>query len=346
MFGNLFYRTQIPRCPSPRENRGRRFGTPRAGALALTLAGGLALSVLGCATRIRHPPKLAAPASTLFVETRGETGTPVVLLHGLLGSGRYWESALPYIQVDHRVIIPDLLGFGRSPKPDVAYTVEDHLAALHATIEGLVQDEPVFLIGHSMGGLLAIEYVLAHPGRVRGVVLICPPLFDSAKDARRRIGSISPMTAAFAFRPFLAYLMCHLHEGLGGLGRHVARWLNRKMPSAVAEDAAAHTWKSFSGSLHHLILERYLGDLLIHLKGFPILILHGEGDRLADTRDLATLADRVGAEFVAVPGDHHLLLRNERRAMETIRTFLERRSEQGRVPEVTSCVVDAPEDGP
>lgn len=302
----------------------------RARVLIVTLAGAGAVAATGCAARIKSRPTPPIPTASLFVETRGQQGTPVVLLHGLVGSGRYWDGALPYLQDDHRVIVPDLLGFGRSPKPKVSYSVQDHLTALHEAIKGKLGDDPVFLVGHSMGSLLAIEYALAYPNEVCAVVLVCPPLFDSPEDARRKVASISPMTARFVFHPLLARVACRLHEALGPIGRRLARLMNRKMPVAVAEDAAAHTWESFSGSLRHVVLERDLSDLLPRLQGVPILILHGESDRLAETEKLGNLAHRVGAEFISLPGDHHLLLRDERPAMDAIATFLNERP--ARVP--------------
>lgn len=69
----------------------------------------------------------------LYSECRGSGAPALVFLHGLGASGRYWDKvAKPLEGNGHQLQFVDLLGFGRSPWPDLAYTVDDHLAALEA----------------------------------------------------------------------------------------------------------------------------------------------------------------------------------------------------------------------
>ncbi len=131
-----------------------------------------------------------ATARPLFSERRGAGGAgdpAVVFLHGLAGSGRYWYPVAERLgQARLQLHLVDLLGFGRSPWPDVAYTVDDHLAALEGwrAAAGLA-DTPLALVGHSLGALLALEWLARAPG-LAGAALVSLPVYRDPGEARCR----------------------------------------------------------------------------------------------------------------------------------------------------------------
>lgn len=97
-------------------------------------------------------------------------GTCVALLHGFLGSSTNWHSIARKLGETQRVIVPDLRNHGQSPHAsDMTYAAmaEDLEALLHA--ENL---DEVVLVGHSMGGKLAMEYALRHPDQVKKLVVV------------------------------------------------------------------------------------------------------------------------------------------------------------------------------
>ncbi|MEU4525900.1 haloalkane dehalogenase [Amycolatopsis sp. NPDC024027] len=95
------------------------------------------------------------------------TGTPIVFLHGNPSSSHSWRHILPHVGAG-RLLAPDLIGMGRSPKPDIAYTFADHADHLDAWFDALGLDD-VVLVGHDWGGALAFDRAARHPGRVRGL---------------------------------------------------------------------------------------------------------------------------------------------------------------------------------
>ncbi|UOX89838.1 haloalkane dehalogenase [Amycolatopsis sp. FBCC-B4732] len=95
------------------------------------------------------------------------SGTPIVFLHGNPGSAHGWRHVLPDAGPG-RLLAPDLIGMGRSPKPDLAYTFADHARYLDAWFDELGLDD-VVLVGHDWGGALAFDHAARHPGRVRGL---------------------------------------------------------------------------------------------------------------------------------------------------------------------------------
>jgi haloalkane dehalogenase len=104
--------------------------------------------------------------SELHYEESG-TGTPIVFLHGNPGSSYGWRNVLPGVGAG-RLLAPDLIGMGRSAKPDIPYAFADHARYLDAWFDALGLDD-VVLVGHDWGGALAFDCAARHPGRVRGV---------------------------------------------------------------------------------------------------------------------------------------------------------------------------------
>jgi pimeloyl-ACP methyl ester carboxylesterase len=102
----------------------------------------------------------------------GRGSPPVLMIHGL-GSAGYlgWRFNLPALAGGHRVLAPDLPGFGRSDKPRTRYGVPLFTRTLlrYLDSQGL---ERAAVVGASMGGRVALELALRHPGRVSRLVLV------------------------------------------------------------------------------------------------------------------------------------------------------------------------------
>jgi pimeloyl-ACP methyl ester carboxylesterase len=99
-------------------------------------------------------------------------GDPLVLIHGLSGSSRWWERNVAGLAEHHRVLIPDLIGFGSSPRPRGRLPALDRIADLLARWMDGLGLERTHLVGHSMGGQIAIHLAARHPERLRRLVLV------------------------------------------------------------------------------------------------------------------------------------------------------------------------------
>jgi pimeloyl-ACP methyl ester carboxylesterase len=98
----------------------------------------------------------------------------VVLLHGRNFPASYWEPTIKaLIEAGYRVVAPDQIGFGKSSKPTFAYNFDDMARATIALIDSLHVDR-FDLIGHSMGGMLAVRLARAYGSRIDHLVLYSP----------------------------------------------------------------------------------------------------------------------------------------------------------------------------
>ena len=108
----------------------------------------------------------------LNVSEAGEGSPPIVFVHGLGMSGATWARCMELLEGRHRVLAIDLLGHGGSPVPDdpAAYTRDAALSDIDDVIATL--DEPPVLVGHSLGGYLALAHAATRPGATRGIVVL------------------------------------------------------------------------------------------------------------------------------------------------------------------------------
>jgi len=100
-------------------------------------------------------------------------GFPVVLVHGFTGNLRNWALTVPALRERFRTVSVDLPGHGLSEKPTAsgAYTGEQMSDDVHGLIRHLGIEE-CYLVGHSMGGMVAQHLVLSHPPLIRALVLV------------------------------------------------------------------------------------------------------------------------------------------------------------------------------
>lgn len=106
----------------------------------------------------------------------GQGDVPLILVHGFAACIEYWQYNISALSQHHRVIAVDLLGFGKSDKPAINYSVRDFTQFLKAFLETL-QIHEVVLIGHSIGGSISLAFALDYPETVKKLVLIAPPAF-------------------------------------------------------------------------------------------------------------------------------------------------------------------------
>lgn len=140
-------------------------------------------------------PSAAFPFESHFVEVLGskvhyidedadedagqDAGQVFVFLHGNPTSSYLWRNVIPFVTPVGRAVAMDLVGFGKSDKPDIGYTLQDHQLYVDGFIAAL-DLEDIILVVHDWGSVLGLDYARRHEDNVRGVAFmeaIIPPRF-------------------------------------------------------------------------------------------------------------------------------------------------------------------------
>lgn len=118
----------------------------------------------------------------LHVRVDKKIGRPrrtLVFVHGIGGNGDVWEGVLKGLKLDNtRIVVVDLIGFGKSPRPVWAkYSTAFQARSLQSTLLQIGVLGRMTIVGHSMGSLVAIEFARRYPLLVKRLVLCSPPLY-------------------------------------------------------------------------------------------------------------------------------------------------------------------------
>ncbi|WP_224366815.1 alpha/beta fold hydrolase [Hyalangium versicolor] len=120
----------------------------------------------------------------LFHVSEGQGSPPLVFLHGGLGQHAHFAPQVKHFQQTHRILAPDLRGHGRSDAPRQLYSIEGFAedVAFLCSEESL---EQAVVVGHSMGGLVALELAVRFPKLACAIVLLESPVVPPADHAKR-----------------------------------------------------------------------------------------------------------------------------------------------------------------
>jgi pimeloyl-ACP methyl ester carboxylesterase len=303
----------------------------------LTVRGNMVLAMqLQCALEAKARPAefprhgmLGSPGRrTHYLEAGPPDGSPIVLLHGL---GATNASLLPLVSelaADHRVIAPDLPGFGGSDVPRARYDAPFFAAWLDELLTGLGVESAV-VAGNSLGGRIALEIALRLPDRVRGLVGLAPAM------AFRKQRQLVPL--ATLARPELALAPMPMPRRL--VHREVRRLFAKpeRLPDTWYESAVDEFCRlmsrpanrvAFFAAARHIYLDVPFGaaGLWTRLSSLdiPALFIWGARDRLVPAGFARHVAAALPASRSVVLTDcgHAPQFEQPRRVGRLVREFL------------------------
>ena len=255
------------------------------------------------------------------------SGPPLVFVHGLAGSWQNWLEQLPVFAEDHRVIAFDLPGFGASPMPRDQISIGGYAGIVHNLFEVLDVNGAV-VVGNSMGGFIAAEMGIAHPARLRRLVLESAAGITS--EHAREAALVPALRAAERGLLFATGWVAAKSDG-------VAR--RRRLRQATLSIVAAHPDR-LSGPLAAELL-RGSGkpgfiDAFYALTHYPIrdrlakitvptLVVWGERDHLVPLRDADVFAQTIpNARKIVYPDTGHVpMIERPARFNADLRAFID-----------------------
>lgn len=278
-------------------------------------------------TRESEPPILSASRAPrgadlhfLRMAPARPEGT-ILFLHGITESRRYFSGPLKGLADRYELYIPDLPGFGLSPKPVTTYSMDLFRDAVRDFVtHHRLHERPLWVVGHSLGSLIALEYAALHGDHLRGMVLLNLPRHFSYGEAHGIFWRGSP-----SYRRLLQERS--LRASLGQLRRSgltMSLRYARRFPWTVLMDARKFTFLSLTSTLENCLLNYRVDPTLARVPALPILLIHGERDQVAPLAHVAGLpVDYPWIRLLAIPGSgHHVLHTHGQAVRRAIREFL------------------------
>ncbi|XP_055809248.1 probable lysophospholipase BODYGUARD 4 [Solanum dulcamara] len=233
---------------------------------------------------------------------KGKKAENIVFLHGFLSSSTFWtETIFPNLSEDamqkYRLLAVDLLGFGKSPKPNnCLYTLKDHVGMIESSVIQPFELNSFHIVAHSMGCVVALALAAKHSHSVRSITLIAPPYVTSTKEdvsltalnrlAARRLWP--PLLFGSSFMSWyehlgrcICYIICKNHRIWEGILK-LLTW-NRNL-HFMAIDLTRHTHHSAWHTMHNVIcggakfMDQYLETLRI--AKVKINVIQGSRDQV------------------------------------------------------------------
>lgn len=254
----------------------------------------------------------------IYWESRGE-GKPLLLISGVSGGTWTWKESIGSWSPHFRVIVFDNMGAGLSSKPDRPYRVAE-MADHAAAVLDAAGEERAFVVGLSMGGMIAQELVLWHPERISGLVLGCTHCGGSerippAPEVIQRFADNQGLSPEEIIDKNLTLLVtpAFLHSGSDSLKRYRERQLKAPLQPDYALQRQLEAIRSFD------TCDR-LGSIQT-----PTLILTADCDQLVPAENGRLLAKRItGAKLKPFNNTGHLIyLECARSFHQTVMRFFE-----------------------
>lgn len=243
-----------------------------------------------------------------FVD-EGDGDEVLLLIHGMAGSAQTWRAVLPQLAKKYRVIAPDLLGHGQSSKPRTDYSLGAFAVGLRDLLDELGV-ESATVVGQSLGGGVAMQFLYQHPDYCSRLVLI------SSGGLGPDVGLILRLLAA----PGAEFVMPVIAPSpVLRAGNAVKSWLSSaglrsprgaEMWSAYSSFGDSETRQAFLRTLRSVV--DYRGQAVSALnrlnlrEGLPILAIWGEDDNIIPVdHAYAALEARPDCRLEILPGVGH-----------------------------------------
>ena len=235
-------------------------------------------------------------------------GQPVILLHGWLGSWGYWLKTMETLKGQYRCYALDFWGFGESGKLRNSYQVTDFVRLVDQFMDRLgIEKAPI--VGHSMGGTVAILLALHKPERTKKIIVVGSPIVGSSLNIFLRL----------AGKPWIASLVWQMPAVLQLGIRLFSPYIVKDWPiwyKMITRDLSQTTLEAFFlsiGSLHQTDLRPQLPGITT-----PIMGIYGMGDNVVAPTQANVITNNVPISRIKMmPGSGHFPMLDEPQAFNT-----------------------------
>lgn len=217
----------------------------------------------------------------LSYERRG-MGTPMVLLHGYPLDHQIWDDVLPLLADTFELIVPDLRGFGGSSTVDSFSAIEDYAADIAALLDQL-EIQKAAIVGHSMGGYVALAFARLYPDRITGLGLVSSQVLADPPDRKEGRYKSAAEVADKGIAGVVA-VMAPKFTSDTRLQEYAKQVMERQQPAGYISALKA-------------MAERVDSTTLLSSLNVPVVLVHGDADALIPV-------DRAREVKAAIPDAH------------------------------------------
>jgi 3-oxoadipate enol-lactonase len=222
-----------------------------------------------------------------------ENGPKMVLLHGLFMNSDCWKYQLAEFEPKFHILKLDLRGHGRSTKPVGPFTIRDYVDDMKKLLEYLQWNSNLYLVGHSLGGMIALVYAVENPEKIKKMVIadsFCHVTHDAITDVISRVNN----------NPLEKFAMGISTRGLKPYNREIAKFIASLLTDHMTkEDCLAATAASAGFTMC-----KYLKQIKI-----PTLVLVGKNDITTPVWASGMIHDWMPqSEMVIIPKAAHLTI--------------------------------------
>lgn len=239
-----------------------------------------------------------APALYVAFDSGGKNKPTIVLLHGIAATSKTWKPLLEELDTEvNRVIVLDLLGFGKSIKPaNCNYTVDDHVSYIRKTLKKLKIKKPYKLVGHSMGAIIAARYGSLFSRDIEKLYLLSLPVYHDLSSAT----IIARKAKDFYLR---AYEFILQNKDFTIKNSQLIRSLLR-IEDGI--DITESNWDSFKLSLKNTIIRQDTYNDIQNTK-FPVCVMYGSFDEFLVQEIVDNLSSFENVDVIRLSAVSHLM---------------------------------------
>lgn len=241
-------------------------------------------------------------------------GTAVILLHGFLENSSMWQALLPELSKKNRVICIDLLGHGKSDSLSYIHTMEDMADAVHHILHEL-KLRKVVLVGHSMGGYVALAFAELFPEMMKGLVLVnSTTKEDSPERKANRDRAILAVKQNYKAAICMSIANLFSEENRARLVQEIEWAKNEALQTPLQGIIAAQEGMK----------RRNDREMLLHTTSYPKMIVLGKKDPVLSYEENKAQVTNTNTELITFNDGHMSHFENKEELIFALQSFLKK----------------------
>lgn len=254
---------------------------------------------------------LAFKGTNIYFETYGK-GPAIVLLHGFLENSSMWKDLIPELSKQNKVIAIDLLGHGNSDCLGYVHSMELFAETVYAVLKQL-KIRKCLLVGHSLGGYVALALAEKHPEKVKGLCLMNSTSNEDSeerKDIRTRANKMAQTNLKNMIQLSISNLF--YHENLLKFTSEIDFLKQEALKTSLQGYLAAQEGMKIRPNRNHILTNAT----------FKKLLIIGEKDPVIDVNISLEEAQKTNSEYVILDGGHMSYVENTKQLLDALQSFL------------------------